>query len=56
MDGAHRKLTRNSMGGYWNGGDNPNIDYGKMAYIPEISFEVESNDENEETVSRSAEY
>lgn len=54
MDGAHRKLTRNSMGGYWNGGDNPNIDYGKMAYIPEISFEVESNDENEETVSRSA--
>ena len=53
-DGAHRKLTRNSMGTYWNGGDNPNIDYGKMAYIPEISFEVESNDENEETVSRSA--
>ena len=42
------------MGTYWNGGDNPNIDYGKMAYIPEISFEVGSNDENEETVSRSA--
>ena len=51
-DGAHRKLTRNSMAGYWNGGNNPNIDYGKMAYIPEISFEVESNDEYEESVSR----
>lgn len=54
VDGAHRKLTRNSMGGYWNGGDNPNIDYGKMAYIPEISFEVESNDEYEESINRSA--
>ena len=54
VDGAHRKLTRNSMGGYWNGGDNPNIDYGKMAYIPEISFEVESNDEYEESLNRSA--
>ena len=53
-DGAHRKLTRNSMGTYWNGGNNPNIDYGKMAYIPEISFEVESNDEHEESVRRSA--
>ena len=53
-DGAHRKLTRNSMSGYWNGGDNPNIDYGKMAYIPEISFEVESNDEYEESMSRTA--
>lgn len=54
IDGAHRKLTRNSMAGYWNGGDNPNIDYGKMAYIPEISFEVEGNDEYEESVFRSA--
>ena len=54
VDGAHRKLTRNSMGGYWNGGDNPNIDYGKMAYIPEISFKVESNDEYEESINRSA--
>lgn len=54
IDGAHRRLTRNSMAGYWNGGDNPNIDYGKMAYIPEISFEVESNDEYEEVVTRSA--
>jgi LPXTG-motif cell wall-anchored protein len=53
-DGAHRRLTRNAMSGYWNGGDNPNINYGKMAYIPEISFEVESNDEYEESVSRSA--
>lgn len=53
-DGAHRKLTRNSMGTYWNGGDNPNIDYGKMAYIPEISFEVESNDDLEETTNRTA--
>ncbi len=53
-DGAHRKLTRNAMSGYWNGGDNPNIDYGKMAYIPEISFNVESNDEYEETANRSA--
>lgn len=53
-DGAHRRLTRNSMSGYWNGGDNPNIDYGKMAYIPEISFEVTANDESEETTNRSA--
>lgn len=53
-DGAHRKLTRNAMSGYWNGGDNPNIDYGKMAYIPEISFNVESNDESEEITNRSA--
>ena len=53
-DGAHRRLTRNSMSGYWNGGDNPNIDYGKMAYIPEISFEVTANDESEETTKRSA--
>lgn len=53
-DGAHRKLTRNAMSGYWNGGDNPNIDYGKMAYIPEISFNVESNDEFEEAANRSA--
>ena len=37
-DGAHRKLTRNAMTGYWNGGNNPDIDYGKMAYLPEISF------------------
>ena len=54
VDGAHRKLTRNSMAGYWNGGNNPKIDYGKLAYIPEISFEVEENDEYEESVSRSA--
>lgn len=53
-DGAHRKLTRNAMTGYWNGGNNPDIDYGKMAYIPEISFQVEANDEYEESVSRSA--
>lgn len=53
-DGAHRRLTRNSMAGYWNGGNNPDIDYGKMAYIPEISFKVESNDEYEETANRSA--
>ena len=53
-DGAHRQLTRNSMAGYWNGGDNPNIDYGKMAYIPEISFEVASNDEYEESTNRAA--
>lgn len=53
-NGAHRKLTRNAMTGYWNGGNNPDIDYGKMAYLPEISFDVESNDEYEESVSRSA--
>lgn len=53
-DGAHRKLTRNAMTGYWNGGNNPDIDYGKMAYLPEISFQVETNDEYEESVSRSA--
>ena len=54
VDGAHRKLTRNSMGKYWNGGDNPNIDYGKMAYIPKISFEVNSNEDSEESANRSA--
>lgn len=53
-DGAHRKLTRNAMTGYWNGGNNPDIDYGKMAYLPEISFQVEANDEYEESVSRLA--
>lgn len=53
-DGAHRKLTRNSMAGYWNGGNNPDIDYGKLAYLPEISFEVSSDDEYEETVNRAA--
>ena len=53
-DGMHRRLTRNSMATYWNGGNNPNIDYGKMAYIPEISFEVESNDDLEETTNRTA--
>ena len=42
------------MSGYWNGGNNPDIDYGKMAYIPEIAFEVESNDEYEESTNRSA--
>ena len=42
------------MTGYWNGGDNPDIDYDKMAYLPEISFDVKSNDEYEESVSRSA--
>lgn len=53
-NGAHRRLTRNAMSGYWNGGNNPDIDYGKMAYIPEIAFEVESNDEYEESTNRSA--
>ena len=53
-DGAHRRLTRNSMATYWNGGNNPDIDYGKMAYLPEISFTVESNDDYEEAVNRSA--
>lgn len=53
-DGTHRKLTRNAMAGYWNGGNNPDIDYGKLAYIPDISFKVESNDEYEESVIRSA--
>lgn len=51
---SHRKLTRNSMTGYWNGGDNPDIDYGKMAYLPDISFAVGSNDELKEVQSRSA--
>lgn len=53
-DGAHRMLTRNSMAGYWNGGDNPNIEYGKMAYLPDISFDVASNNEWDETVKRSS--
>ena len=42
------------MATYWNGGNNPDIDYGKMAYLPEISFTVESNDDYEEAVNRSA--
>lgn len=54
QDGAHRTLTRNSMAGYWNGGDNPKIEYGKMAYIPEISFEVTESEEKEEVAIRSA--
>lgn len=51
---SHRNLTRNSMTGYWSGGDNPDINYGKLACLPEISFTVESNDELEEAQSRSA--
>ena len=45
---AHKNLTRNSMPGYgWSGGDNPNLDYGKLAYIPNFSFSVENNDDAE---------
>lgn len=49
------KLTMKFHGNFIGMGEiTLNIDYGKMAYIPEISFEVGTNDENEETVSRSA--
>lgn len=52
---AHKKLTRNSMSGYgWSGGDNPNLDYGKLAYIPGFSFDVETNDDVDEVVKRNA--
>jgi len=54
QDGAHRNLTRNAMAGYWNGGDNPDIQYGKMAYIPDISFDVTKSDDVEEVTARSA--
>ena len=34
---AHKNLTRNSMPGYgWSGGNNPNLDYGKLAYIQNL--------------------
>lgn len=51
---SHRGLTRNSMAGYWSGGDNPNIDYGVMAYMPEITFEVEEAEDTEEQNARAA--
>lgn len=53
-NGAHRNLTRNSMNSTWGGGDSPNTDYGKMAVIPNISFEVTANAEIEETERRQA--
>ena len=52
---AHKNLTRNSMPGYgWSGGDNPNLDYGKLAYIPNFSFSVENNDDAEEVEQRNS--
>lgn len=51
---AHKKLNRNSMAGYWSGGDNPNIDYGKLSYLPGFNFQVENNDELEEVTKRDA--
>lgn len=52
---AHKNLTRNSMPGYgWSGGNNPNLDYGKLAYIPEFTFDVENNDESEEVEKRNS--
>ena len=52
---AHKNLTRNSMPGYgWSGGDNPNLDYGKLAYIPNFTFDVENNDDAEEVDQRNA--
>lgn len=52
---AHKNLTRNSMPGYgWSGGDNPNLDYGKLAYIPSFTFDVENNDDAEEVEQRNS--
>ena len=49
----HKKLTRNSMAGYgWSGGDNPKIDYGTLAYLPDITFEVCADEDTEEIVYR----
>lgn len=50
----HRLLTRNSMAGYWSGGDNPMIDYGKLADMPEFSFEVLPQEDEEENKARTA--
>ena len=51
----HKKLTRNSMAGYgWSGGDNPKIDYGTLAYLPDITFEVSADEDTEEIVYRSS--
>lgn len=51
---AHKGLTRNSMGANWDGGDNPELDYGEGAAISEISFEVENNEDLEEVQARKA--
>ena len=51
---GYKKLNRNSMAGYWSGGDNPNIDYGKLSYLPGFNFQVENNDELEEVTKRDA--
>ncbi len=51
---SHRNLTRNSMSGYWSGGDNPEIDYGVMARMPDITFTVENSEDEEEIALRDA--
>ena len=48
----HRNLTRASMSSAWGGGDNPEIDLGVLAKLPDISFNVESDESYAETVSR----
>ena len=43
------------MAGYgWSGGDNPKIDYGTLAYLPDITFEVSADEDTEEIVYRSS--
>lgn len=48
----HRELTRCSMSSVWTGGNNPEIDLGMLAILPDISFEVVSNEELDEVEAR----
>lgn len=50
--GHHKRLTRNGSAAYWAGGDNPNLDLGKFAVMPDISVHVEDNEDYEEIILR----
>ncbi len=50
----HRKLTRNSMVGNWSGGDSGEHANDKVAVMPDVHFEVTSNEEQEEVQARDA--
>ena len=51
---THRQLTRNSMGSSWAGGDSEEHTNDKVAIVPDIAFEVVSNDDLEEVSARNA--
>lgn len=50
--GQHKQLTRSSTLSLWTGGDNPDIDLGKLISLPDISFEVISNEDYDEAQAR----